>query len=244
MTRRRLLGGAVAVVILGATAVGAVRIGRSTAAAATTSDPLVPTTRVTRGSLELSVHANGELRASKSAMLIAPSVGGTLRILRLLDAGTSVKAGEVIAEFDPTEQQYALEQARSELEEAEQQIVKKKADLDVQSARSVERHRPVRRAQAGSTTSRTRADLGQRMPEPARARTGQTRLEQITADSKRGSTPIGRRSSWSKRSARRPSSRRRVRSRISTISCSGRRSTDWWSSATIATPPAASSSRG
>ena len=75
------------------------------------SDPLVPTTRVTRGPLELSVHATGELRASKSAMLTAPSVGGTLRILQLLDAGVSVKAGDVIAEFDPTEQQYALEQA-------------------------------------------------------------------------------------------------------------------------------------
>src|SRR5215475_219746 len=93
-----------------------------------------PTTRVTRGPLELSVHATGELRASKSAMLIAPSVGGTLRILRMLDTGMSVKAGDVIAELDPTEQQYALEQAKSELAEAEQQIVKKKADLDVQAA--------------------------------------------------------------------------------------------------------------
>ena len=127
MTGRRLFGGVTAVVLLALVAVGAVRVGRNGAAAAPPSDPLVPTTRVTRGPLELSVHANGELRASKSAMLIAPSVGGTLRILRLLDAGVSVKAGDVIAEFDPTEQQYALEQARSELEEAEQQIVKKKA---------------------------------------------------------------------------------------------------------------------
>ena len=67
-------------------------------------------------------------------MLIAPSVGGTLRILKLLDTGMSVKADDVIAELDPTEQLYALEQARSELAEAEQQIVKKKADLDVQAA--------------------------------------------------------------------------------------------------------------
>jgi len=133
--RTRLLA-VLGVVIVGVVAtVIALRMTRAPAAAAAPSDdPLVPTTRVTRGPLELGVHAVGELRASKSAMLTAPSVGGTLRILRLVDTGTSVKAGDVIAELDPTEQLYALEQAKSELDEAEQQIVKKKADLDVQNA--------------------------------------------------------------------------------------------------------------
>ena len=133
--RKRLIA------VLGVVAIGviatvvALRMTRArTAAAAASDDPLVPTTRVTRGPLELGVHAIGELRASKSAMLTAPSVGGTLRILRLVETGSSVKAGDVIAELDPTEQLYALEQAKSELDEAEQQIVKKKADLDVQNA--------------------------------------------------------------------------------------------------------------
>jgi len=115
-------------------AILSVRYVRSRPAPVQAEDPLVPTTRVVRGPLELSVHATGELRASKSAVLMAPSVGGTLRILRLPETGESVKAGDVIAEFDPTEQQYALEQAKSQLEEAEQQIVKKKAELDVQAA--------------------------------------------------------------------------------------------------------------
>ncbi len=127
---------ALLVITLGvvATVVG-LRMTRARAAAAAPSDdPLVPTTRVTKGALELGVHAIGELRASKSAMLTAPSVGGTLRILRLVETGQSVKAGEIVAELDPTEQLYALEQAKSELSEAEQQIVKKKADLAVQNA--------------------------------------------------------------------------------------------------------------
>jgi multidrug efflux pump subunit AcrA (membrane-fusion protein) len=188
MTTRRLLGGATAVVLLAIVAVGAMRVGRSSAAAAPASDLLVPTTRVTRGSLELSVHANGELRASKSAMLIAPSVGGTLRILRLLDAGASVKAGDVIAEFDPTEQQYALEQARSELEEAEQQIVKKRADIDVQSAEDrvelLTARFDVRRAELDNLTDRDLISANAYAKNQLTLEQAKRRLEQIAADSK------------------------------------------------------------
>ena len=43
------------------------------------------------------------------------------------------KGGEVVMEFDPSDQQYALEQAKSELAEAEQEIVKMRADADVQA---------------------------------------------------------------------------------------------------------------
>ena len=45
-----------------------------------------------------------------------------------------VKNGEIVMEFDPADQIYALEQAKSELAEAEQEIVKMKADADVQKA--------------------------------------------------------------------------------------------------------------
>lgn len=135
MTKKRVLGLAGVIVLVAIATLVGLKVTRARAAAAApTDDPLVPTTRVTNGPLELGVHAIGELRASKSAMLTAPSVGGTLRILRLVETGQSVKAGDVIAELDPTEQLYALEQAKSELAEAEQQIVKKKADLAVQNA--------------------------------------------------------------------------------------------------------------
>ena len=97
--------------------------------------PSVPTTRVQRGVLELSVHTKGELRASRSVMIQAPSVGtGLLRLLKMVETGSPVHAGDVILEFDPTEQQYALEQAESEVAESDQQIAKLEADRDAQIA--------------------------------------------------------------------------------------------------------------
>ena len=94
----------------------------------------IPTTRVAKGRLELNIHAVGELRAGRTVTLITPPVGGMLRIVRMVPTGVSVKNGDVVMDFDPADQQYALEQARTELAEAEQEIVKMKADREVQLA--------------------------------------------------------------------------------------------------------------
>jgi HlyD family secretion protein len=94
----------------------------------------VPTARVVRGPLKLTVYATGELRAGRTASLVAPPAGGTLRLVKLLTTGSAVKAGDVVFEIDPADQEFALEQAKSELAEAEQQIVKMKADAAVQAA--------------------------------------------------------------------------------------------------------------
>jgi HlyD family secretion protein len=134
VTRGRLAVWSAGGLVVGAAAFFGVRLAGSSEALTTPAGPLVPTTRITRGPLELSVHATGEVRAAKSAMLPAPSVGGTLRILKIASTGTTVKAGDTIVELDPTEQVYSLEQARSELQQAEQEIVKRKADAAVQAA--------------------------------------------------------------------------------------------------------------
>jgi HlyD family secretion protein len=94
----------------------------------------IPTVRVTRGSLETKVYALGELRPSNIAMVIAPPVGGTLQIIHIVNTGTFVEKGDVVIEFDPVEQEYNLEQNRSQLEEAEQQIKKMQADIAVRKA--------------------------------------------------------------------------------------------------------------
>lgn len=94
----------------------------------------VPTARVVQGPLKLTVHATGDLRAGRTLTLVAPPVGGALRIVHALQTGTPVKAGEPVMEFDPTDQQYALDQARSQVAEAEQEIVKMRADAAVQQA--------------------------------------------------------------------------------------------------------------
>lgn len=95
---------------------------------------VIPTTHVQKGTLELDINTPGELHTPHSAMLVAPSVNGTLQIVHLLNTGAHVKAGEVIVEFDPSEQQYNLEQSRSQLAEANQQIVKAKTDAEVKVA--------------------------------------------------------------------------------------------------------------
>jgi multidrug efflux pump subunit AcrA (membrane-fusion protein) len=129
MTRRRYVWPAigVAVAALGAAIVFAVpRLPERGNA--------VPTALVTRGPLKVTIHATGELRAGRTVALVTPPVGGMLRIVQMKTTGMPVKSGEIVMEFDPADQVYALEQARSELAEAEQEIVKMKSDADVQKA--------------------------------------------------------------------------------------------------------------
>ena len=64
----------------------------------------------------------------------AAVAGGALQIVHLAKTGTLVKQGDVVVEFDPSEQEYNLEQSKSQLEEAEQQIKKMKADQAVRVA--------------------------------------------------------------------------------------------------------------
>ena len=94
----------------------------------------VPTAKVVRGPLKLTVYATGELRAGRTVNLMAPPAGGSLRIVKLLQTGTSVRKDDLVLEFDAADQQYAMEQANTDLAEAEQQIVKMKADQAVQAS--------------------------------------------------------------------------------------------------------------
>lgn len=98
------------------------------------SGTAIATTRVKRGTVETKVYTNGELRPSKTAMLVAPPVGGTLQIVSLANTGTRVRAKDVVLEFDPSEQEYNLKQARFDLSQAEQEITKARADAAVQTA--------------------------------------------------------------------------------------------------------------
>ncbi|MGD0890309.1 MAG: HlyD family efflux transporter periplasmic adaptor subunit [Terracidiphilus sp.] len=102
----------------------------------TTHGDEIPLAEVKRGEIDLKAHATGELRASHSIMLAAPAVGGdSLQITRLLRTGESVKKGDIVFEFDPSEQLYKLEQNRSELLQAEQEITKAQADAAVLAAK-------------------------------------------------------------------------------------------------------------
>ncbi len=95
----------------------------------------IPTARVVREPVEVKVYTIGELRPAQTAMVVAPPVaGGTLQIVHIVKTGTRVNKDDVIVEFDPSEQEYALEQSQSQLDEADQQIKKMKADQAVRVA--------------------------------------------------------------------------------------------------------------
>ena len=95
----------------------------------------IPTAVVKRGRLDMKVYTDGELHAKRSVMIVAPSVSGILRIVRLAPTGTHARKDDVIVEFDPSEQEYNLQENRFDLDEAEQEIAKAKADAAVQAAK-------------------------------------------------------------------------------------------------------------
>jgi multidrug resistance efflux pump len=131
--RRGLVIAGVIAVLAGAGWVG-VRSWSPATVIGAPAGAVVPTARVVLGPLDRNIVTTGELRAGQSRLLIAPSIGGTLRILHMLPTGAPVEAGEVVIELDPTEQLFQLEQARSELLQADQEITKQRADVAVQTA--------------------------------------------------------------------------------------------------------------
>ena len=132
MKSRRVITWAVAAVVLCA-AGGVVAAVRKASPVAAGDE--IPTTRVQHGDFDMKINSTGELRASHMEMMTAPPIGGgALQITHLLHTGTAVKKGELVMEFDPSEQLYKLDQNRSELLQAEQEITKAKADAAVVSA--------------------------------------------------------------------------------------------------------------
>lgn len=95
----------------------------------------IPVAVVKRGAIQLDVHATGQLQASRQVMLTAPTIGGdSLQITKIMPTGQQVKKGDVVIEFDPKQQLYKLEQSRSELKQAQQEILKAKDDARVLAA--------------------------------------------------------------------------------------------------------------
>jgi len=132
MRSRKAITWSVAAVVLCAV-VGVVAAARRVGPSTVGTD--VPTIRVKRGDLDMKVFITGELKASHSEMLAAPPIGGgALQITHLLHTGSAVKKGDLVIEFDPSEQHYKLDQSRSELLQAEQEITKAKADAAVTAA--------------------------------------------------------------------------------------------------------------
>jgi multidrug efflux pump subunit AcrA (membrane-fusion protein) len=83
----------------------------------------LPSTRVRTGDVTFTITADGALQGGNSKMLTAPMAGGgTLTLTDLRRSGELVKKGEVVAQFDTTDETYKLREAEADLAEAEQQV--------------------------------------------------------------------------------------------------------------------------
>ena len=93
----------------------------------------VATVTVRRGDVVVRSFARGELRAARSATLIAPNLMGTVQVTRLAPLGSFARAKDLVVEFDDSEVNSRVEEQELGLEQTDEQIKKAQADLAVSS---------------------------------------------------------------------------------------------------------------
>ena len=124
---RKALLIAIPLVLLGLAGWSVLRARQETAPPAAATN--IPTTAVRRGDVTFTVTAKGELAGGNSEMMNAPMVGGgALAITSLRESGDLVNQGDVVVQFDTTEQEFKLKEAEADLAEAEQQVAQAEAE--------------------------------------------------------------------------------------------------------------------
>jgi len=91
-----------------------------------TTEVEVPVARVRRGDFIISVRTRGDIKSARSVVLKAPQVPG-LRIVHLADAGRPVKKGDVVVEFDGSQQDQNIISRNNSVRAADGDIVQTKA---------------------------------------------------------------------------------------------------------------------
>lgn len=128
--RHRLRRALIPVAICGLVALGAWYGNRVYRKLATGSKSEIPIVKVARGNISLSVFARGSIRGGNSEQLTAPMTGSaSLHLTFLRRDGEPVNAGDIVAQFDTTDQDYALREANSDLAEAEQHVAQATAQM-------------------------------------------------------------------------------------------------------------------
>jgi multidrug efflux pump subunit AcrA (membrane-fusion protein) len=107
------------VAILAVAGFGAVRMARSA--------PSVPTAEVKLTEFVDRIQVRGEVKALKTIPLVAPSGVGDIQIVKLVKTGSAIKPGDIVAQFDTTQQQRQLEQRRSDLKTSDAEIERTRA---------------------------------------------------------------------------------------------------------------------
>lgn len=117
----------IAAALLAAAGWGGVHLFRKVNAAASPRD--IPVTSVKRGDVAISVTSRGEVQGRNSQVLAAPMTGARDMVITYLrKPGEMVKAGDVVAKLDTTEEEYKMREAEADLAEAEQHVTQAKAE--------------------------------------------------------------------------------------------------------------------
>lgn len=138
----RLMRRVAGLVLLSAAIIGAgfgvSRLVRGAIEATAETSTEIPTSRVRRGDITITVSAKGDLQGGVSAPMTVPAAGAAeLPITFLRSTGELVEAGDIVAEFDASTQEYNLQEAEADLEEAAQALAQAEAEarLKLEDAR-------------------------------------------------------------------------------------------------------------
>jgi multidrug resistance efflux pump len=93
----------------------------------------IATTKVRKGEVVVRTFARGEVRAVRSATLMAPNLFGTVQVTQLASLGSLAKEKDLIVEFDDAEVQSRVEEKQLELDQIDEQIKKAQADLAIRN---------------------------------------------------------------------------------------------------------------
>ena len=94
----------------------------------------IATAKVQRGDVVIRAFSRGELHAVRSATLLAPNLFGTVQITRLAPVGSLAHEKDLVIEYDDSERQAAIEEARLGVQQVDEQIKQVKATQAIQSS--------------------------------------------------------------------------------------------------------------
>jgi len=94
----------------------------------------IATARVQRSDVVIRAFSRGELHAVRSVAMLAPNLNGTVQITRLAPVGSLAQEKDLVVEYDDSERQAALEEARLGVQQVDEQIKQVKVTQDIQAS--------------------------------------------------------------------------------------------------------------
>jgi hypothetical protein len=94
----------------------------------------IATAKVQRGDVVIRAFSRGELHAVRSATLLAPNLFGTVQITQLAPVGSLAREKDLVIEYDDSERQAALEEARLGVQQVDESIKQVKASQAIQAS--------------------------------------------------------------------------------------------------------------